>query len=78
MHYRYDRDHDVLHLYFGSPTISYGDEPSPGIFIKYADSDDSVTGAVILDFRKSDPALINKYLPIKLKINEIKRDLLIK
>lgn len=75
MTYKYDREHDVLHLYFGAPTVSYGDEPYPGIFIKYADLDNAITGAVILDFQKSTPELINKYLPIKIEFDEIKKDL---
>lgn len=73
MKYQYDRDHDVLHLSFGMPTISNGDEPHPGIFIKYADVDDIVTGAVILEFQKCDTNLVNKFLPINVDLDEMKK-----
>lgn len=74
INYNYDRDHDVLYLYIGKQSLSYADEPYPGIYIKYSDDTDKLTGAVIMDYTKQDINLLNKVLPIDIDYTNISLD----
>lgn len=75
MNYNYDYDHDVLYLNIGTPTLSYGEEPYPGIYVNYSDSNDVVTGAIIMDFKHLDASLIRKHFPLNVEFELIKKEL---
>ncbi|QDI90370.1 DUF2283 domain-containing protein [Salicibibacter halophilus] len=69
--FQYDRDHDVLHITIGRPMISYAEEPSPGIYIRYAEEDDTLTGIVIMDYKKRPHTSIQNMLPISINFDDI-------
>lgn len=75
INYNYDRDHDVLYLYIGKQSLSYADEPYPGIYIKYSDDTDKLTGAVIIDYKKRDINLLSNVLPIDIDFSNINTDI---
>jgi len=73
--YHYDYDHDILYVDIGTPTLSYGDELYPGIYVNYSDANDIVTGAIIMDFLQQETSLIQQHLPINIAFDDIKREL---
>lgn len=73
--FSYDYDHDVLYLYFGEPKVSYDDEAAPGIYIRFSEDDEIITGAVIMDFKKKDVNKIQKYIPINIDFTNINQNI---
>lgn len=69
--FKYDNDHDVLHLFFGEPRVSYADEIVPGVVIRYADEDDSITGAIIMDYRSRNKKDLKMIFPININFKLI-------
>ncbi|OEF99398.1 hypothetical protein BHF71_02095 [Vulcanibacillus modesticaldus] len=67
--FNYDSEHDVLYVYFGEPKISYEDETAPGVFIRIAESDETITGVIILDYKKKNRTNIK--IPVNINFNEI-------
>jgi uncharacterized protein YuzE len=75
MNYKYDSEHDVLYLYFGKTKPSYADEAAPGIYLKFSEKDETITGAVIMDFLKKNYSNVQKYIPLNIDFNEISQQL---
>jgi uncharacterized protein YuzE len=70
--FTYDYDHDVLYLYFGEPTDSYEDEAAPDIYLRISDDEnETITGIIILDYKKKDLNHIKKHIPISINFNII-------
>ncbi|MEH7256685.1 MULTISPECIES: DUF2283 domain-containing protein [Bacillus cereus group] len=69
--FNYDSDHDVLYVYFGEPKISYDDETAPGIFLRLAEENDSLTGFIIMDYKKQDPKKLSHTIPINFNFSTI-------
>lgn len=69
----YDKTHDVLYLYFGDPTISYDDEMAPGIILRLSDESDSVTGVIIIDYKKRNYKDVEQVIPININFNAVNR-----
>jgi hypothetical protein len=61
--YKYDLDHDVLHIFFPPASPSVDDEEYPGIIVKHSVEDERITGVVILDFSKRSDRELGTYLP---------------
>lgn len=74
MNFKYDADHDVLHLTFGLPEVSYVDELAPDIFVRYSDKNDAITGAIILDFSLKNNHELDAF-PLRVNFEEIRRKL---
>lgn len=72
----YDSDYDILYLYVGEPVSSYAEEPAPGVYVRYSNGDDRVSGAVIHDYRKRDRDLLDKMLPFKVDFAAVERSIL--
>ncbi|KLR75308.1 MULTISPECIES: DUF2283 domain-containing protein [Geobacillus] len=60
---KYDKSHDVLHVFFFPELLSVDDEEFPGVVIRRAVSDNRITGITILDFSRKDEDLLNNLLP---------------
>ncbi|EPZ37188.1 hypothetical protein JV16_01813 [Anoxybacillus ayderensis] len=73
--YSYDYDHDVLYIYFGEPKVSYDDEAAPGVFIRFSEEDDVITGVVIMDYKKRDVDAVTKHIPIRINFHSINEQL---
>ncbi|WP_416828210.1 DUF2283 domain-containing protein [Ectobacillus polymachus] len=69
--FTYDHIHDVLYVYFGDPRISYDDEVAPGIFIRFADADDTITGFIIMDYKKRNIPYLSRMIPINFDYHQI-------
>lgn len=67
----YDKEHDILYIYFGEPRISYDEEMAPGIFVRYSEKDDAVTGLIVMDYKKKNKHNIQKHIPININFNNI-------
>lgn len=73
--YSYDYDHDVLYIYLGEPKVSYDDEAAPGLFIRFSEEDDVITGIVIMDYKKRDIDHIRRYIPININFHMINQQI---
>jgi hypothetical protein len=71
--FKYDDEHDVLHLFFGESKVSSVDELAPGIFVRFADDDDSITGAIIMDYRARNKKQLQNIIPVNVNFNSIDR-----
>lgn len=52
---KYDKDHDVLHIYFSercTEQFSSAEEEAPGFFVLRDDDSNEITGVKILDIKK--------------------------
>ena len=48
---KYDRRHDVMHVFLGSQVGSSAEEVSHGIYVNRNDNTDAIVGFTILDFK---------------------------
>jgi hypothetical protein len=69
--FKYDNEHDVLHLFIGESKVSYADELEPGVFVRFSDDDDSLTGVIIMGYQRRDKNALQKCLPININFNNI-------
>ncbi|MBA4542014.1 DUF2283 domain-containing protein [Thermoactinomyces daqus] len=44
---RYDEEHDVLYIFFGSVAPGYEDEVYPGVFLRKSEETDEIIGVII-------------------------------
>lgn len=62
---RYNKRYDILELHFWSEdsSFNYENEEYPGIFVRYSNSIDEITGITILDYKfKKKNIELNKIL----------------
>lgn len=71
--FNYDKENDILYIFFDSPKPSYTEEDIPGIIIRRDFETDELTGITILDFcrRLNDNTLKQIDLPIKVDFSTI-------
>lgn len=67
----YDKSHDVLYVYFGEPRVSYEDETAPGVFVKYSEVDEVITGFIIVDYKKKRHNVLRKSIPVNINFSAI-------
>ena len=48
---RYDKGSDVLYVMTGRYGPAYGEEDGPGLVWRYLNSDDTLVGVTVMDFR---------------------------
>ena len=56
---KYDKPHDVLHVFLGSCGMSFSEENYPGVFVKRCEDTDEVVGLTIMDFQKRKEEIYN-------------------
>lgn len=61
--HKYDKGHDVLHVFFPPFAISFDDEEYPGVIVKHAVEDERITGLIIMDFSKRSQRELKNVLP---------------
>ncbi|GMO00749.1 hypothetical protein [Parageobacillus thermoglucosidasius] len=44
--------------------MTYDDEAAPGVFIRFSEEDEVITGIVIMDYKKQDIERIKKIIPV--------------
>ncbi|NDK00575.1 DUF2283 domain-containing protein [Bacillus subtilis] len=71
MRFTYDNDHDILYLYFGEPKVSYEDETAPGVFLSLSEDNDTLTGLIIMDFKKKNTNEIQNHIPININFSKL-------
>ena len=59
---KYDKRHDVLHVFLDSQKYSTADEEFPGIYVNRNDSTDMIVGFTIMDY-KENKATAKKLYP---------------
>ena len=74
----YDKNHDVLYLYIGTPKESYGEEDDDGFIIRKSFETDEITGFTLLDFNKNIDKieLFFNSIDYNININEIKNKII--
>lgn len=50
---RYDKQHDVLHVFLESQRNSSADEEFPGVYVNRNDDTEMIVGFTIMDFKKN-------------------------
>ncbi|WPZ18236.1 DUF2283 domain-containing protein [Geobacillus subterraneus] len=55
----------------GEPKVSYDDEAAPGVFIRFSEEDEVITGIVIMDYKKRDIERIKKFIPVNINFHMI-------
>jgi hypothetical protein len=51
--------------------VSYDDEAAPGVFIRFSEEDEVITGIVIMDYKKRDIERIKKFIPVNINFHMI-------
>lgn len=59
---KYDKRHDILHVFLGSPINAFADEEFPGIYVSRNDDTNDIVGLTIIDYTKKKQLLKN-YFP---------------
>lgn len=62
MNIYYDKRHDILHVFLGSPINAFADEEFPGIYVSRNDDTNDIVGLTIIDYTKKKQLLKN-YFP---------------
>lgn len=61
---KYDKRHDVLHVFLSSCVDTYAEEDSPGVYVEKCEDTQKVAGLTIMDFKKrlkDLPSILPKY-----------------
>lgn len=69
--FSYDNVHDVLYIYFGEPRPSFSEEIAPGFFVSLSEDDETVTGIIIIDYKKRDKNFLAAKTPINIDFDKI-------
>ncbi|HHW07480.1 MAG TPA: DUF2283 domain-containing protein [Clostridia bacterium] len=69
--FSYDYLHDVLYIYFGEPRPSFSEEIAPGFFISLSEDDETLTGIIIIDYKKRDKDFLAAKAPISIDFDRI-------
>ena len=59
---KYDKRHDILHVFLGSPINAFADEEFPGIYVSRNDDTNDIVGLTIIDYTKKKQ-LLKDYFP---------------
>lgn len=59
---KYDKQHDVLHIFLGSPINAFADEEFPGIYVSRDEDTNDIVELTVMDFKKKKK-LLTKYFP---------------
>lgn len=49
---KYDKRHDVLHVFLGNGCLGFAEEEYPGVFVKKCEDTEEIVGLTIMDFNK--------------------------
>ena len=59
---KYDKRHDILHVFLGSPINAFADEEFPGIYVSRDEDTNDIVELTIMDFKEKKD-LLTKYFP---------------
>lgn len=68
---RYDRDHDVMHLFIPPMEPAYDEEVKPGIFVAKSEPGERVVEVIVLDFSRRKPGELRDVLPPEVDVDAL-------